>query len=773
MRNIYSILDYDEIRNSLVEYAHSELAIIRFRSLSIIPEKKNLEYELSILKEASEVIASFSSAPITSSKNLLSLIELAKKGGVLTPLDFEAFASDVLTANKLVFYLNKIPSSYKLIGEKKKELFDLSNIEKKIHSIIAPDLRIYDHASPLIEKTRRNIDKLEKEVSSLINKEASRYSDYLTTNTITIRDGHMVLPIKSAYKNKVPGIIHDVSDSEQTVFIEPSSIVEINNEIIYQKSVELEEIHRLLKELTNYVLLDENKIISNNRLIGYFDFVFAKANYALDNDDFVVNTSSDGTLSLINARHPLIKKDEVVANSYYLDKENRILLISGPNAGGKSVCLKSVGLLSLMHLSGLALPAKEGSSIPYFKNIYLDIGDSQSLSDNLSTFSGHIRNLSYITSNARENDLVLIDEIGTGTSPQEGEALAIAIIERLLNRKCLALVSSHFEGLKAYALSHNGIKNASMVFDLKTLTPTYHLLMGSPGKSYGLEMAKRYNIDEEIISRAKKYLSIGDNTSLNEALEKLNNQESELENKLKENAELSSMLKKKILEEENAKRLYEEKKEKLSIEAAEIKEKLIRDAIDEVDDIRRSLSRGDKKLGEVIDAKTKLNNMLLDDETNSAIHEEEHFKVGDYVKISSLDIVGQIKAISKNKVEIVSVDGLSITSSLDKLSPSAPINSINRKSLRNVDESLLLKSDIKMEINLIGQHVDEAILNLDKYLDDAQMRNFHEVRIIHGSGTGALRKAIHEYLKKKSFVAEFHYADLSNGGSGATIVRFK
>lgn len=770
MRNIYAILEYDKIRNLLADFANTELSLARIKSLSLINDKKSLKTELTILKEAIDILTNYREAPITSSKNLLSLIELARKGGMLTPLDFEAVANDILTANKLLSYLEKIPHIYENVLKKREELFDLSNVERKIHSIIAPDLRLFDSASPLLNKTRHNIDKLEKELSIQMAKEEELYSDYLSIKTITIRDGHAVLPVKRIYKNKVDGIIHDVSDSEQTVFIEPSSIVSINNEIIYEKSIEIEEIKRILKELTEYVLGFENKIIANNKIIGYLDFVFAKAKYALKNHHFVASISDDYTIDLLSARHPLISSDKVVANSFQMDKQHRLLLITGPNAGGKSVALKTVGLLSLMHLSGLAIPSNDGSRLPFFKNIFVDIGDSQSLSDNLSTFSGHIRNLSYIISEVKENDLVLIDEIGTGTSPLEGEALAIAIIDRLLQQKCFALISSHYEGTKAYALSHEGIQNASMLFDQEKLTPTYHLLVGIPGKSYGIEMAKRYNIDEEIIKKAKGYLKGKAHDELNESIDRLNKQEAMLASQREKNKALEETLTHKIREAESDKRIYQNKRERLEEDATEIKAKLIKDVIDELDDIRRSVAKGDLKLHEVIRAKSRATELLevQDEDLPTA---KIPLVVGDYAKIISLDIVGKITNIHNQKVELVSVDGLSFKSTLDKLVKCEPIQKISKVKRADIDEALLLKSDVKMELNVIGYHVDEALLMVDKYLDDARLRHFSQVRIIHGSGSGALRNAIHEYLKTKDFVLEYSFAGLSQGGQGATIVK--
>lgn len=772
MRNIYVILEYDKIRDLLAEYANTEISLARIKSLSVIDDKKCLNAELLILKEAIDIITNYREIPINSSKNLLSLIELARKGGTLTPLDFEAVANDVLTVNKVLSYLEKLAHIYINVLKKREELFDLSSVERQIHTVIAPDLRLFDSASPLLNKTRRNIEKLEKELSTQMLKEEETYADYLSIKTITMRNEHMVLPVKSIYKNKVDGIIHDVSDSEQTVFIEPSSIVNVNNKIIYEKSVEVEEIKRILKELTQYVLCFENKILSNNKIIGYLDFVFAKAKYALKNKYFVASISDDYVIDLTNARHPLLAPDKVVSNSFQMDKLHRLLLITGPNAGGKSVALKTVGLLSLMHLSGLAIPAKDGSCLPFLKNIFVDIGDAQSLSDNLSTFSGHIRNLSYIISEVKENDLVLIDEIGTGTSPLEGEALAIAIIERLLKQKCYALISSHYEGTKVYALSHDGIQNASMLFDQEKLTPTYHLLVGIPGKSYGLEMAKRYNIDEEIIKNAKSYLSGKAHNDLSESIDRLNKQEAALTIEREKTKELEQTLAHKIREAENEKRIYQNKREQLEENASEIEKKLIKDLVVELDDIRKSVSKDNIKLHEVIEAKTRATS-LFETQDDDSPHLNETLHVGDYAKIISLDIIGKITSIHNKKVELISIDGLSFKSTLDKLTKCEPISKINKVKKSNVDDLLMLKSEIKMELNVIGCHVDEALLMVDKYLDDARLRHFSEVRIIHGSGSGALRNAIHDYLKNKDFVLEYHFAGLSQGGQGATIVKIR
>jgi DNA mismatch repair protein MutS2 len=763
MRNIYNILEFNVIRDNVAKFAKTEIGLERARSLSIIEDEQHLKDELAILDEALSCINRFLYPPINSSINLSPYLDLASKGGILTPHDFSSLVHDIDTINDIYEYFNKLHDKYIHLGEKVDTFYNLNPLKDEIEKIIAPDLSIKDSASPELNRLRKKINSLSQQISSEINVQFKKYKDYLNGSAITLRDGHYVLPISSNNKNKIEGIVHDVSDSGQTTFIEPSSIVAISNDLYIAKRNEQDEIKRILKELTDKLLIHKDEIIYNNKLIGYLDFVFSKASYAVENKASIAHLSEDGRIFIDNGRHPLLDSKTVVSNSLSLNKENRILLVSGPNAGGKSIVLKSMGLFALMNQSGLAIPALEDSYIPIFHDVFVDIGDAQSISDNLSTFSGHIRNLVYILDNVKEGDLVIIDEIGTGTSPQEGEALAYAIINSLINKKCYALISSHYEGLKAFALSNKNIENGSMIFDDKKLLPTYKLKQGLPGKSYGIEMAKRYKMNDKVLSMASKYLSSQEHDSLNNALNELSIKQKQTEIEL---ARLhnDAIAQEKINKElDKEKKIYQNKIQQFEDEMNMQKNLIINKTSQEVDQLIKDLSKPNIKLHEAIEIKSKLDALKTISHNDETLNET--IQIGDYIEIIDTDFVGKVLSVNGNKLTISTSSGLSIKTNKNKAHKIDPPDKIEHSS-----NTINIMPSMSSELNVIGFHVDEALLAVDRYLNEAIVHHLHEVRIVHGMGSGALQTAIHNYLKQQKFVKEYHYAPNNLGGSGATLV---
>ena len=505
MQNIYETFEFNKIKEHILEYAKTELGKVYIDELMMYDSPDKVNNALLDLKEISSIIVRFGPLPINNSANALVLIDMAKKTGLLTPRDLHLIAEDVLTIVKISAFLKKIESGYPRIVEITSGFVDLSNLEKEIHRVITNSLTVADNATPDLAQIRHKLKKIEAELQSKIASIALAYSKYLNDDNITIRDGHFVLPVKTVDKNRINGIVYDVSDSGNTTFIEPLEIVQINNEITALKVQENEEVRKILKSLTALVLLQEGEIINNNKIIAKLDFLSAKANYMSEINGEIADSVGTQTIELISARHPLIDPRKVVANSFILNEEQPIIIISGPNAGGKTVSLKTVGLLVLMHQSGLALPIRKGQ-LGYFKHIYIDVGDNQSLSDNLSTFSAHISQIGEIINAVGGKDLVLLDELGTGTDPKEGEALAVQVTKYLEEKHALAMISSHFAAMKEYAFLSQKISNASMVFDEENLSPTYHFKQGVPGKSYALEVASRYGIDKDIIAKAKEFL---------------------------------------------------------------------------------------------------------------------------------------------------------------------------------------------------------------------------------------------------------------------------
>ena len=608
MQDIYQTFDFYKIKEKLLEYSKTELSKSYIEELTMMSSYDEVKKNLLDLNEMTSIIIRFGPLPIGNSANALRLIEMAKKTGLLTPHDLNLVAEDVLTIDKITQYFKKIDVSYERVVAIATDINDLTNLEREIHRVITPSLTVADNATAELKEIRNKIRKLEVKLQDKIATLAFSYSQYLNDENSTIRDGHFVLPVKTVDKNKVPGIVFDVSDSGATTFIEPIDICNINNEMTSLKIQENEEIRKILKGLTALVLLQENEILHNNEVIAHLDFLSAKAMYANEIDAIVAEFSDKQYIDLQEARHPLIDRNKVVSNSFHLDEDKRIIVISGPNAGGKTVSLKTVGLLVLMNQCGLAIPVKK-ATLGYFKNIYVDIGDNQSLSDNLSTFSAHISQISEITNVVAGKDLVLFDELGTGTDPKEGEALALSVTKYLENKHVLCMISSHFEALKEYAFTSEIIDNASMIFDEEHLLPTYRFHQGAAGHSYALWVAKKYGIDEGIIKNAEAYLSGQDKSDallLMDTLQKKLDETIKLEEKLlKEKKDADALAKKLEVDEANLKI----RRDKLLEDVKDEKEKLLKNAREEISFILSKLNNSDIKLHEVIELKKQLEDL--------------------------------------------------------------------------------------------------------------------------------------------------------------------
>ena len=770
MLDIYQTLEIRRVLDEIKSFSKTEKGSLEIDTLKMLSIEE-AEKSLKLVSQMSDFILKYGAIPISSSFDLGKYIDIALKGGVLTPLDLDHIASDVITANRLNNFFKKAEkSSFYELTELVGKLYDISELEKKIHFVIAPNLSIKDDASPTLRGIRASIHKIENDVRRLAAGLIHKYHDYLTEDNLTLRNDHYVLPVDTSKKNSVPGVIHDISDSGQTTFIEPEILVQLSNKVCSLRIEEKEEIYRLLKMLTSEVVQYSSQITSNNFVIGELDFISAKAEYANKHNCLVPSFSKERIIDLKGARHPLIDESKVVSNDFKFDESQRIIIISGPNAGGKTVALKTLGLLVMMSQMGLAIPTKEKGIISYFPRIYADIGDNQSLSDNLSTFAAHVSNLSTITHFVTSKDLVLLDELGTGTSPNEGEALALAVSDFLLRKKCFAFISSHFEKMKEYAYRRENVTNAMMVFDEKKLLPTYVLKIGYPGRSYGLEMANRYHLDAEVVDAAKKNLAKTGTRSVSDVIDKLNavlHENEELNKKLKEDKRL---LEGKTKDINYQNKVLKDKKENLLSDVEETKVKMIEDAKKKINEVLKILDKPNVKQHELIEAKTKLKNL---EETEEVFDSNEEIKIGDYVEVADLEIIGKVTKINKEKVELISVDGMSVKSTLNKLKKTSKIPGISKKSAGNPDDFVFSKTNVKLELNIIGKHVDEAMAEVEKYLDDCLLKNFKTVRIIHGMGTGALRDAVWDYLSTCKFVDSYRYGESFEGSTGATVVTLK
>ena len=767
MQDIYVTFEFSKIQSAIKEYSKTEIARDNIDQLKMFSSSKEVKESLLDLDEMISIVNRFGVMPIATSANALYLIDLAKKTGLLTPRDLNLIADDVLTSKNILKFIEKVDLSYNRIKSKTSSFMDLTSLEKEIHRVVTPSLTISDKASPELKEIRDKIRRLENNLQQKVASLAFTYSKYLNDDNATIRDGHFVLPVKTVDKNKVLGIIYDVSDSGATTFIEPMEIVQINNQLTSLKVEENEEIRKILKGLTALVLLQEKEIIHNNAIIAELDFLIAKSLYANEINGIVADNTDNQEIDLIAARHPLIDSRKVVSNSYHLDSDKRIIIISGPNAGGKTVSLKTVGVIVLMNQCGLAVPCDK-ATLGYFKNIYIDIGDNQSLSDNLSTFSAHMNQIGEITQCIGGKDLLLIDELGTGTDPKEGEALALGIVKYLENKNCLAMISSHFSALKEYAFLSQHIDNSSMIFDEEKLLPTYKFRQGAPGMSYALDVATRYGISSEIVENARDFIQ---KTQKNESSELI----SILQKKLDSATKLEDEMKKKEkdlydqeLKLENDKKLLKDRREKLLEDVNNEKQQIIDKAKKDVDEIISALSKDGTKLHEVIELKKKLEE--LEESPDSIIYDEQ-IVVGDYVSIPSLNINGRVIRFNGQKAHINSDSGFSFDVEINKLHKiEAPKTSKVKKSTNPID--LSLGTDIGLELNIIGLRAEEAKTKLIKYIDSCRLKHFKQVRIIHGFGSGILRKMTREYLDTQKDLS-YRAGDGSEGGGGATVVIFK
>ena len=770
MKNLYDTLEFNKIQEKLNLYIKTEVGKNLVNTLELSTDFFLLQKELSFVEEMMNLIVRFGTLPIINSSDLAIKIGFAKKGGILTPKDLNDIAEDIETSSKVISFVKKCEGNYENIKDFIKDFNVLNHLSNSIKGVISPSLTIYDNASSKLKSIRTKIVSTQQELTARINSLVRTYSSILSDGNITLRNDHFVLPVKTTEKNKIQGIIHDVSNTGETTFIEPNSIVELNNKIYVLKLEEQEEIKRILLELTKEVLSYENEILTNNQMLGYLDFVQAKSLYGNDIDGYVATLEKEQQIHLIGAKHPLLNKDTCIPNSFELNKDHRIMIITGPNAGGKTVALKTVGLLILMNQCGLPLPTSKKPILSIFNNIYLDVGDNQSIQDNLSTFSAHITNIAQIVKNIGGKDIVLIDELGTGTSPNEGEALAISVINEILFKNSFGIISSHFEGVKILAMQNDNIINASALFDEEKLLPTYKIKVGMPGKSYGVDVASRLGMPEHIIDNAKNYLANHQEQNLDNAINKLEKQfilneklSEELNAKLK-NIEAKEIESNKILAN------IDKIKEEAMLEAEEQKEELLKKARIEIDSILKELKENEIKLHTITAAKKALENLETEEiEVDSPNQEVE---INDYVKIKDTNMQGKIIRKVKNNITVITQEGLSINTTTNKvIKTMAPTKKVAPRMTKG--DQMIFKQSVPLELNVIGLHVDEALEKVEKYLDTCLARKIKSCRLIHGSGTGALRSAIHNYLKTLKSVDSFRLGGAGEGGVGATVVTFK
>ena len=781
-------LEFDKIQNNLSQFAITETG--KNLSLELLPSNNVTDVKKSQDETTEALVLLFRKGdiPIGEIKDITKYILLLEKNNFLSSSALLSIANVLKTSRLLKEYYFENPlNESDVLTNYFNNLYTNNRIETTIFSSIIDENTISDDASIELANIRRNMRKINQEIrnklQSLLN------SKYLQEPIITIKNNRFVVPVKNEYRSDVKGFVHDISTSGSTVFIEPMSVFELNNKLNSLKNEETIEIEKILQKLSSLFFDITNEIKNTFNLIGIIDFIFAKAKYSKEINGISPIISEEKKINLIDARHPLIDKDVVVPITLSLGEDYTTLVITGPNTGGKTVTLKTVGLLCLMGMSGLHIPAKEKSSIYVFDNIFADIGDEQSIQESLSTFSSHMVNVVNITRTATENSLVLLDELGSGTDPVEGANLAISILEFLANKNILTMSTTHYQEIKNYAMLNDKFENASCEFDINTLSPTYRLLIGVPGRSNAFEISKKLGLSSDILDRARSLLN-DDTVHIEELLKNI------YDNKL-----LIEKEKEKILKNsediEKIKTALQNEKDDISSKKTEIISKakskakdIILEAKEDANEILKEMesSKDSKKLNKLRkDLNDKLENYTDKNENNTSNIENSLSKedaiIGTEVFIPSLNQSGSIVSnVSTSNKVMVQIGSIKMSFDISKLVKKNNSN-VNTNFNKNTNVNKIFTNysnktnftprDVSTEINVIGYNVEEAIFVIDKFLDNAAMSKLETVRIVHGKGTGVLGKGIQKFLKNHPHVKNYRYGTFGEGEMGVTVVELK
>ena len=738
-----------------------------------------LDYILNEVDEAYILLERMGKFPIhiKSDSNINFLLSKIHKNGVLEANELSEISNFLDTIRDIILYNNKLEDTkieHSLFEIKVKELEYFKDLNIKIRKIVTPYGEILDDASPNLRSIRKRIKDLEKNIQNKLMELLQKHSDKLTSPNISMRNDHFVIPIRTDYKNHIKGIIHDQSSSGETTFIEPQIVLEMNNELNQTKESEKKEIFNILKNISIEIDTYYDSLINSFSIVEKLDIIFAKAKLAKKMNASKPKINNIGVVDLIKCYHPLLNVEKIVSNNVLLGKTYKGIIITGPNTGGKTVLLKTVGLLSLMVKYGLLIPCDKNSEIAIFDNVFCDIGDEQSISQNLSTFSSHLKNVIDIMDNVTNNSLVLVDELGSGTDPIEGSSLAISIINHLLDINCDIIATSHYSELKLYAYNNDKLINASVEFNQETLKPTYRLLIGVPGMSNALNIASNLGLNKKIITNASEYVN-EKNDNLAAMLDKLVNQSTELDNKLRiienERIELAKLI---ASQKEEIEKTIKER-DKVIIKANLEKDNIINKAKEELEDLIyeiNALKNKNIKPHEISDLKFKIRNLGNKDLEITNENEEFEIKIGMSVFVKGYNSYGTvIKELKNNKYE-VQIGIASVTVAKEDLVKDKE-NKVNNKQIKQQQVTVGIKKNVSSKLDLRGFRYEEAEDAIDKFLDDAIYANIKSVSIIHGFGTGTIRKLVHAKLDKNKYIEEYHYGGQGEGGQGVTIVNFK
>ena len=783
------ILEYNKIIEMLKAGAASEMTrqvISELRPMTDIYEIRHL---LQQTTEAVKVIVIKGNPPMSAFYDIAPALMRARKGGALTMQQLLQISYNMRTARTMSAFLEKDLTEIPALTAIREVISVNRDLENEITRCILSEDEMADNASPELRSIRRSIVRQNEAIKAKMNHMLSSAENktLLQDSIVTMRDGRYVIPVKQEHRSRFPGIVHDQSSTGATLFIEPQVIVNMNNELKQLFLDEKKEIDRILAELSDRVAENYHGIYNNQKLLVELDYIFAKGKLSLSYRGEEPHISEEGIFDLKQARHPLLDQKKAVPINASLGRSYSTLIITGPNTGGKTVTLKTAGLLSMMAASGLHIPASSESIIPVFEDIFADIGDEQSIEQSLSTFSSHMNNIVNIVDRAGPGCLVLLDELGAGTDPTEGAALAIAVLEKLRANGALIFATTHYTELKKYAISTAGVQNASMEFDVETLSPTYRLTIGIPGKSNAFEISRKLGLSESIIDKARELLE-GRDIEFEDVIAALEDDRKRAEKERDQAIALNIAMKKQKQELEQREAEIKQKKSEILAKAREEAREIVREAKDTTREVQkelRELNRIDSiaERNKVFDeGRRKLRNLegryreKTVKQVNNKPVKASDLKTGNRVKVLSLDQNGEIMTLPDDKGNMTVQMG--ILKATVNIKDIMLIDEVKKQKAspkqRNYSSMYQAKAmNMSTTINVRGQNLDDAVMNVDKYLDDAFMAGLKEVTVIHGRGEGILRTGLQQMMKRHKHVKAFRKGAYNEGGDGVTIVQLK
>ena len=767
------VLEYDAIRQKVVAHCATPMGAERARQMTPRTDEEAIRVALQQTSEARRLIDLAEEMPLRGVQDVRSAASLARAGGILPPESLLSIADTVESARRLRSFLLTREEKCPALCVLARQLEPLPEVVNEVRRCLREDATVADSASPELARIRQRLRHLHSRITERLQAtlNSSRIRNMLQEPVITMRGDRYCLPVKAEYRAQFGGIVHDVSASGATLFMEPQEVVDLGNQIREAQIAEQNEVVRILAQLSALVGKYSDPILLTCDALGELDFINARARLSVEWDAIEPALNTQGKIRLRKARHPLLKPP-VVPIDVELGNRFRILLITGPNTGGKTVTLKTVGLLTLMMQSGLHVPADTGTEMAIFQNIFADIGDEQSIEQSLSTFSGHMTNIAAMLPHCDEHTLVLLDELGAGTDPAEGAALAQAILDYLLARHARVMATTHYGELKSYAYARQGVQNASVEFDLQTLRPTYHLRIGTPGSSHAIVIAQRLGLPSSVIETAQARLA-GRETEATSIMRRLEEEQRHVEEarqaaeqERREAAALRQQLQQRLEQVESERqRLREEVTQEVQHRLYQILQQA-EEAYRRLREQPRENRVAQEARQQVRQAAEQMKQLLA---PPAAAPTE--IREGDTVKVTTLNVTGTVLQLTP-KEAVVQAGAIRVT--------------VPREALRRIDEKPVSKTplvsvavnvsreaNISPEIMLRMQRVDEALANLDQYLSEAYAAGLQQVRVIHGKGTGTLRKAVREYLNTHPLVASYRGADATEGGDGVTIVTLK